>query len=457
MSARIVRNVLDLIGNTPLFEVDCFDTGHCRLFLKLESQNPGGSIKDRMAISMVEAAEREGKLQPGGTIVDATSGNTGIALAMVCLVKGYKLKLVVPDKFSNEKVAHMRALDAEIIPTRSDVVKGHPDYYSDAAERIARETPNAYFTNQFANPANPAAHEMGTGPEIWEQMGHNVDAVVCGVGTGGTITGLSRYFAKTQPQLDMVLADPVGSVVAEYIRTGKVGTAGSWATEGMGEDYIPVIADLSRVKHAYSIGDSEALGIVRELARKTGILAGTSTGVLIGAALRYCRGQKTPKRVVTFACDSGNKYLSKVFNDWWMIDNGFLERTPTGDLRDLIARRHSDRGVVWVTPDTPLTVVFHRMRMADVSQLPVLEGGKIVGIADESDLLEHVRKEPQRFKDPVSTAMSTRLEILPPTAPLSAVEEIFNHHHIVIVCDGEEFIGLITRTDILNYLRRKMG
>src|SRR5437773_11358154 len=224
--------ILSLIGDTPLVEVTRIDTGPCHLFLKLENQNPTGSIKDRVALAMVEAAERDGQLAPGGTIIEATAGNTGLGLALVAALKGYRLILVVPDKMSREKIFHLKAMGTEVMLTRSDVGKGHPEYYQDMAEHLARETPGSFFVNQFGNPANPHAHETTTGPEIWEQMDHEVDAVVCGVGSAGTMTGLSRYFAKVSPVTEMVLADPVGSVLAEYVRTGKVGQAGSWSVEG---------------------------------------------------------------------------------------------------------------------------------------------------------------------------------------------------------------------------------
>src|SRR6266481_147708 len=244
--------ILELIGSTPLVEVKRLDAGPCRLFLKLENQNPGGSIKDRIALSMIGAAERESRIKPGDLLVEATAGNTGLGLALVAAQKGYRLLIVVPDKMSQEKIFHLKAMGAEVVMTRSDVGKGHPEYYQDLAARIASETPGAYYINQFANPANPLAHEETTGPEIWEQMEHEVDAVVCGMGTGGTITGLSRFFTKTSPQTEMVLADPTGSILAHYVKTGEIQKeVGSWLVEGIGEDFIPPVADLSRVRKAY--------------------------------------------------------------------------------------------------------------------------------------------------------------------------------------------------------------
>lgn len=446
------QQVLDLIGNTPLVEVTRMDAGKCRLFLKMESQNPGGSIKDRIGRSMIEAAEQDGRLKPGGTLIEATAGNTGLGLALVAALKGYKLKLVVPDKMSREKIFHLKAMGAEVILTRSDVGKGHPEYYQDMAERIAGET-GAFFINQFANPANPYAHETTTGPEIWEQMDHDVDALVCGVGSAGTMSGLSHFFEKVSPATELVLADPVGSVLADYIHTGKYGEAGSWIVEGIGEDFIPPIADFARVKKAYSISDQEACTTVRELLLKEGILAGSSSGTLIAAALHYCREQKAPKRVVSFVCDSGNKYLSKVFNDYWLIDQGFLQRENFGDLRDLITRRHEERATVTIGPDDKLMTAYARMKLYDISQLPVLEDGRVVGIIDEWDLLTAAQSGNERFRDPVRTAMTQRIETVDLKTPLPKLMHAFDKGQVAIVVDKGRLYGLITRMDVLHHLR----
>jgi cystathionine beta-synthase len=449
-------NALDHIGGTPLVEVSRLDTGRCRLFLKLEHHNPTGSLKDRIALAMVEAAEREQRLQPGGLIVEATAGNTGLGLALVAVLKGYRLLIVVPDKMSQEKIFHLRAMGAEVVMARSDVTKGHPEYYQERAADIARRTPGAFYINQFANPANPRAHEETTGPEIWSQMNQGVDAVVAGVGTGGTITGLSRFFARVSPQTEMVLADPAGSVLAEYVRTGKPATeVGSWLVEGIGEDFIPPVCDLSRVRQAFVVPDAEAFATCRELLRREGIMAGTSSGTLIAAALRYCRTQADPKRVVTLVCDSGSRYLSKVYNDYWMLDQGFIERETHGDLRDLISRRHKEHAVATVDPDEPVQAAYQRMKLYDVSQLPVLKDGRIVGIVTEEDILLEVMEHPAHFNEPVREAMEPNLVTLPPDAPVEKLREIFDRGMVVIVMDGEEFLGLITRMDLLNWLRRR--
>ncbi|PTS99400.1 pyridoxal-phosphate dependent enzyme [Pseudomonas sp. HMWF006] len=450
--------VLGLIGNTPLVRVTRFDTGPCTLFLKLESQNPGGSIKDRIGLAMIDAAERDGRLQPGGTIVEATAGNTGLGLALVGRAKGYRVVLVVPDKMSTEKVLHLKAMGAEVHITRSDVGKGHPEYYQDVAARLAKDIPGAFFADQFNNPANPLAHECSTAPEIWAQTEHDLDAIVVGVGSAGTLTGLSRFFKRVQPDLEMVLADPVGSVMAQYSRDGTLPKPGSWAVEGIGEDFIPSITDLSSVRHAYSISDEESFVHARQLLKAEGILGGSSTGTLFAAALRYCREQTAPKRVVSFVCDTGTRYLSKVYNDQWMTDQGLLQRKGYGDLRDLIARRFEDGRVISVGPGDTLLTAFQRMRLADVSQLPVLvEGKQLVGVIDESDILLGVHEDAARFSQSVSSVMTDKLQTLAPGATLAELEAVLSRGLVAIIADASGFHGLITRTDMLNQLRRSLA
>ena len=449
-------NVLEMIGNTPMIELAKLDAGPCRLFAKLELQNPGGSIKDRIGLSMIEAAEADGTLKPGGTIVEATAGNTGLGLALVAAQKGYRLIIVMPDKMSQEKIFHLRALGAEVRMTRSDVGKGHPEYYQDFAARIASEL-GAIYINQFANPANPKAHETTTGPEIWEQMDHDLDAVVCGVGSGGTLTGIGRFMKQVAPHVEMVLADPEGSILAEAAETGNVrDEVGSWLVEGIGEDFIPPNCDLSLVSHAFVVPDTEAFAVARDVLRTEGLIVGSSAGTLIGAALKYCRRQTSPKRVVTFVPDSGNKYLSKMYNDFWMVDQGFIKRETHGDLRDLIARRHIEQEDYTLTTEDTLLTAYSRMKLYDVSQLPVVKDGQIVGIVDESDVLLAVYDHEDRFQDPAHEVMSAKLETMAPSAPLKSLLPVFAKGHVVIVQDGGEFLGLITQIDMLNHLRRRM-
>ncbi|MGY4517271.1 pyridoxal-phosphate dependent enzyme [Lysobacter sp. HA18] len=453
------QSVLELIGATPVIKAQRLDTGVCELYLKLESQNPGGSIKDRIGLAMIEAAEKRGDIKPGDTLVEGTAGNTGIGLALVAQQKGYKLVLVVPDKMSREKIFNLKAMGAQVVLTRSDVAKGHPDYYQDMAARIAAETPGAYFINQFGNPDNPSAHEFGTGPEILAQMADvgGVDAIVFGCGSSGTMTGLSRCFAEKSPHTELVLADPVGSILEEYINRGTLSEkSGSWMVEGIGEDFLPPISDFTRVKKAYAISDRESFLTARELLEKEGILGGSSTGTLLAAALKYCREQTTPKKVLVFVCDTGNKYLSKMYNDYWMLDNGFIQREQAGDLRDLILRPYSQRDTVVVGANDLLVTAYQRMKLYDVSQLPVMDGDELVGIVDESDVLLHVYGDEQRFRDPVSTAMVSKLDKIDVRSPIEALLPVFDRGHVAIISDGPRFLGLITRIDLLNYLRRRV-
>jgi len=449
-------SLLDLIGKTPMVEVTKIDTGPCRLFLKLEAQNPGGSIKDRIALSMIAAAEAEGFLKPGGTIVEATAGNTGLALTLVGQAKGYKVLLVIPDKMSKEKIQHLRAMGADVRLTRSDVPHGHPEYYTDMAERLAQQIPGGFYVNQFANDANSLAHFQTTGPEIYEQMGGDIDAFVAGIGSGGTITGIARYLKSVGSDAKIILADPVGSTLAGIVNDGVPGPEGSYTVEGIGQNFVPDTADMSLIDKAYSIPDAEAIATVRELLLKEGVLAGSSSGTLIASALRWCREQTEPKRVVTFVCDTGAKYLSKVYNDAWLADQGLSGQPMHGDLSDLISRKYENGDVVVAGPDDTLDTAFKRMRGADVSQLPIIQDGRLVGILDESDLVhvmntdEITRKE--RFARPVASAMTRDLDTVQVGETLDALIPLFDRDRVAIILDGEQFVGLITRTDLINHL-----
>jgi len=452
---RPTRGLLSLIGNTPLVELTKLDAGSSTIFLKIESANPGGSIKDRPALAMVEAAEREGRLKAGGVIVEATAGNTGLGLALVAVAKGYKLVLVIPDKMSREKISHLRAMGVEVVLTRSDVGKGHPEYYQDKARRIAEETPGAILINQFGNPANPLSHQTGTAPEIFAQLDGKVDAIICGVGSAGTLTGLSRYFAERSPETEFVLADPAGSILKDVVEHRTPAPAGSWLVEGIGEDFVPDIADMSRVKAAYSITDAESFAAARALLKSEGLLVGSSTGCALAAALKYAHAQASPKRIVVIAADSGNKYLSKMFSDDWMRDQGFIETERTGDLRDIIGRRYDQGAAVTIAPGDTLQVAYARMKLYDVSQLPVLEGDQVAGLIDESDLLIAVLEKGLAFENLVSDAMAANIETIEVSQPIGALLSIFERGYVAVVVDGPHFLGLITRIDLLNYLRRR--
>ena len=454
----IKDSLLDLIGNTPILKLKSLDTGPCDLFVKLESGNPGGSIKDRIGLSIIEEAEASGDLQPGGTIIEATAGNTGLGLALIAALKGYKIILVIPDKMSREKILHLEGLGAEIILTRSDVPEGHPEYYQDLARKIASETPGSFLADQFSNPANPLAHRTTTAPEIWEQMKGNVDAVVAGVGSGGTLTGLAQFFKSKNPDISMVAADPEGSVVADAILTGKYKyEGGSWLVEGVGEDFIPNNFDLTLMDDAEIVSDKEAFEVLQVLLKEEGILGGSSSGTLVAAAAKWCRKQTEPKNVVTFICDTGNKYLSKAFNKSWLHDNNLLETEKFGDLRDLISRRADQGEMITVAPSDSLLVAYNRMRASDISQLPVIKEGDLLGIIDEEDVLISVSKNQGTFSDEVERHMIQQLDVLQYNASEDELIGILSEGKVAIIYNEDTFIGFITKVDLINYYRNRLN
>jgi len=451
-----------MIGRTPMLELRRMGAAPCRLFGKLELMNPAGSIKDRIGLSMIEAAEKDGRLDPKGkttpTIVEATAGNTGLGLALVAGQRGYKLKVVVPDKMSQEKIQHLRAMGAEVVLARSDVQKGHPDYYHEVAARLAERTPNSVYINQFCNADNTRAHYETTGPEIWEQLEGKVDAVVLGVGSGGTLSGVGRYLREKNPDIKVILSDPAGSMLHPLVNEGKRVEPSPWLVEGMGEDFVPEICDLELVDEAIPVTDGEAFMAARELLQKEGILAGSSTGCLISAAVTWAKKQTKPLNVVTLICDNGAKYLSKFFNDFWMIDNGFIKRDHQNNLRDLIARRHVLQEDYTLGEDEPVSQAIKRMQMYGVSQMVVMDPrDRVVGIIDESDILLAVMHDRAAFDRPVHEYMTRRLETVRPDAPIESLTPIFRADRVAIVVgDDGTYYGLITKIDMINYLRRQL-
>ncbi len=456
----IYNNILELIGETPIIRINHLDTGPCELFIKLELQNPGGSVKDRIGLKLITDAEARGDLKPGMTIVEGTAGNTGLALALVAAQKGYRLLLVIPDKMSHEKIAVLKAMGAEVVMTRSDVARGHPEYYLDMAQSLVeglnKDSLQAWFVNQFSNPSNPAAHEESTGPEIWRQMAGDLDTIVLGAGSSGTVAGISAWSVKHAPELEIILADPEGSILTDFINTGSFkDKSASWKVEGIGEDFLPDISDFSRVAKAFAVNDVDSFHAVRELLNKEGIMAGSSTGTLLAASLRYCQEQTEPKRVLTLAADTGNRYLSKVYNDRWLREQGLIETTVVGDLRDLIARPWDDRETVVIGPTEPLANAFGRMRLYDVSQLPVMEGSELVGLITDEDMLNAIYKGGLKFTDPVAMAMVTDLLTVSPDTDWQELAAPLAAGVVVVVKAGQQFIGLITRIDYLGWMAKQ--
>ncbi len=470
----VYSSVLEMIGNTPILELTKMDAGPCRLFAKLENMNPAGSIKDRIGRSMIEAAERDGKLDPSATIkptiIEATAGNTGLGLALVAGQRGYDLKVVVPDKMSDGKIQHLRAMGAEVILARSDVQKGHPDYYQDVAARLAAKTPNSVFINQFCNPDNAQAHYDTTAPELWNQLEPfgGVDAIVMGVGSGGSVTGCARYLKEKNPNITIILADPAGSILEPLVNRGVKVEPGNWLVEGMGEDFVPDICEIDLIDEAVAVTDGDSFHVARRLLMREGILAGSSTGCLVFAAESWAKRQTSPKNVVTFVCDQGSKYLSKMFNDFWMIDNGFIEREKRGDLRDLIARRHERLEDYTLKATDPVAQAIKTMELYGISQMAILDANTsdVAGILDESDVLMAVTNagsggDEATLSRPVADFMTTRIETVSPSASIEQLLPIFRADRVAIVVDADEpegrrYLGLITRMDLIDYLRRQM-
>lgn len=451
------ESVLNLIGNTPLVKMSGLDTGPCELFMKLENRNPGGSISDRAARAMIDAAENEGRISPGHTLIEATTGNTGVGLALVAVRKGYSLVLVVPENINRDKVLHLKALGAEVRLARSDVEPGHPGHYMSIASRLARELPRSCYLDQHANPANVLAHERGTGPEIWEQTQQRLDAFVCGAGSGATITGCARFFRSVNAGAEIVLADPEGSKFAAAVDGTDGQPAGRLSlVEDLGGRSIPANFAPELVDSAISVTDMQSFAASRQLLKIEGILGGLSAGVHLAAALEYCRAQTDPRRVVSLVCDSGNKYLATAYHDAWLHKQGLVGRKSHGDLRDLISHPAAEGGVVSVSPDDSLLNAYTRIRMFDVSQLPVLEGGRIVGLIDESDLLLAVYDNRKYFSYPVRDFMITRLEKIDPGASISSLLPVFRGDHVAIIADESKFYGLVTQVDLIDHLRTSM-
>jgi len=367
-----VKTLIDLIGNTPMVQVKNMDTGPCNLYLKMEGMNPGASIKDRVALNIIETAERDGLLKPGYTIIEASAGNTAMGLALIGKLKGYKSKVVILDKMNNNKILHLKALGAEVLTARSDVGPDHPEHYIAVAKKLADETPNSFFASQFTNMSNPLTHETSTAPEIYNQLDGKIHAFVAGVGTGGTISGIGKFLKSKNKKCELVLADPKGSILKDLIKTGKINkNVGSWIVEGIGEDFCPPLLDTSLIDHAYSISDFEAIDSCRKLLQNEGILAGSSSGTLLATALKFCKAQKVKKNVVTLICDAGDKYLRKIYNESWRVKEGFNFKKKSNNLLDIVSNINSSRSIPIININSFCSLAFKLMHENSINFLLV--------------------------------------------------------------------------------------
>ncbi|MHB8508372.1 MAG: cystathionine beta-synthase [Candidatus Dormibacteria bacterium] len=443
------KSILDAIGDTPLVRLNAVVAGlKPTILAKLETLNPGGSIKDRIGLAMIEDAENDGRLRPGGTIVEPTSGNTGHGLALAAAIKGYRMVFVMPDKMAPEKISLLKAYGAEVVVTPTAVEKDSPQSYYSVADRLTREIPGAFQPNQYANPRNPEAHYRTTGPEIWRQTEGRIDVFVAGMGTGGTISGCGRYLKEQKPSLQVVGADPEGSIYSGDVHTYKV--------EGIGEDFYPATMDLSLVDRIVRVTDRESFVAARRLAREEGILVGASSGSALQAAVRVAAELDEKAVIVVIFPDTGRNYLSKFFSDEWMRENGFLERVTQARIRDVLAGHAGLPELVTAHAGMRVEEVIDLMQRYGISQLPVVDspgGVEIVGSLQERTLLDRIYRDPATVAAEVASAMERPFPVVLAEAPVDeAFAPLLGGDAAVVVVDGERPVGVLTRADLLRFL-----
>jgi cystathionine beta-synthase len=445
-------NILNLIGRTPLVKLNRLTSGiKATVLAKMESLNPGYSVKDRIGVSMVEAAEREGQLKPGGTIVEATSGNTGIGLALAAAVKGYRCIFVMTDKASVEKVRYLKALGADVVVTPSSAKPGTPDHYVSTAKRIASETPNSFYPNQYAHPANPEAHYRTTGPEVWEQTEGKITHFVAGLGTGGTISGTGRFLKEKNPNIKIIGADPYGSIFKTYKETGKLVEATPYLVEGIGQEVIPENVQIKYVDEVINVTDRESFELSRQLGRQEGIFCGGSTGTNLAAALRVARGLDETGIVVFIVCDTGEHYLTKHHSDEWMKEKRLLEpQKITAGLISGTKGEHAPKSLVAADPGDRVTDVLSKMTELGLSQLPVLDDGQPVGSLRENRMLAKVLQNRELLESSVREVMEPSFPVLDVDAQAGEVKQHLQNYPAVLVAEYGRIVGIITRHDVLD-------
>jgi cystathionine beta-synthase len=454
---RPYNNVLETVGWTPLIRLNRVTRGiRTPVYAKAEIFNPGGSLKDRIGLPIIEAAEREGRLKPGGTIVEGTSGNTGIGLAIAAALRGYRCIFTMPDKMSQEKVRLLKAFGAEVIVTPTAVPPDHPDNYLMMAKRIAHETPNAIFANQFYNDANPAAHYATTGPELWEQTEGRITHFVFAAGTGGTITGVGRYLKEKNPQIQVIAGDPVGSILAEMWRTkGEGKTEGvPYKVEGIGQDKIPGTLDLGIIDDFMTVTDKESFNMARRLTREEGLFVGGSSGLIAQVALHVARRVDDPSAcVVLLLPDTGERYLSKLYSDEWMRENQLLEADRTTLAFVLQSKPATDQPVVSIAPGATVRQALRLMGLHDVSQLPVMDAGACVGSVSDWSLSAKSLDNTKVLDTTVSEVMDAPFPIVDETQAVDAVAKLLSKSNPAVLVRADGTIGgIVTRSDMLNYL-----
>lgn len=446
------ENILGLVGRTPLVKLNRLTRGiKATVLAKMENLNPGYSVKDRIGVAMIEAAEREGILKPGGTIVEATSGNTGIGLAIAAAVKGYKCIFVMTDKSSVEKSRYLKALGADVVITPVSAKPGTPDHYVSTAKRIASETPNSFYPDQYSHPANPEAHYRTTGPEVWEQTEGKVTHFVAGLGTGGTISGTGRYLKEKDPNIRIIGADPLGSIFKTYKETGKLIEATPYLVEGIGQEVVPVNVHIKYVDEVINVTDRESFEMSRQLGRLEGLFCGGSTGTNLAAALRVAREASDDAVIVFIVCDTGEHYLSKHHSDEWMKEKRLLEpQKITAGLIKGTKGSQAPQTLVWVAPDDKLADALAKMNELGLTQLPVLEDGKPVGSVRENRALSKVVKNRELLESAVSEVMEASFPTVDVDASSNEVTRRLQSSPAVLVEEYGRIVGIITRHDVLD-------
>jgi cystathionine beta-synthase len=449
-------SILDAVGHTPIVKLKHVGRDvPARIFVKCEYLNPAGSMKDRMAMNMIAEAEKRGELQPGGTIIEATSGNTGAALAMIAAVRGYKCIFVMPDKMSQEKIASLRAYGARVVVCPTAVEPEDPRSYYSVARRLASETPSAFYTQQYENPDNPGGHYRSTGPEIWEQTGGELDVLVAGLGTGGTITGTGRYLKQRKQDIALVGVDPVGSLYYDFVKSGRITKPFTYKVEGIGEDFFPKTIDLSILDEIVRVDDKECFLTARDLVRHEGLYVGGSAGAAVAGAVKYARQTKKEQNILVMLPDSAAKYLSKIFNDDWMRDNGFLEdENSLGTARDLLGNKHGEK-VITARADDRVRDVIARMKAHGISQLPVMKDGRLLGAVAEVDLLRYLVRGEHSLESPVEALVESDYATISLETRVENVQGLLNAARMAIVLDGDAIVGVVTKIDLIDYLAKR--